>query len=957
MMKKILLIAFVLFGSAAMFAQTTITGVVSDATGPLPGANIKVARKAVGTSTDFDGKFTLKVTDTPPFILEVSSIGFQTSSVEITKNNQVVTVTLKENATALDEVVISASRTPERIMESPVTVERMDVRAIRNTSSPSFYDGLENLKGVDINSNSLTFKSVNTRGFATFANERFMQLVDGMDNSSPALNFALGNLLGMSELDVQTVELLPGASSALYGANAFNGIMFMRSKNPFDDGGISFSFKTGMTSQEAAGNNTFYDSSLRMAYAFDDKFAAKATLSFLKGEEWHATDYRDETDMTSLDHSTNPNYNGLNVYGDEVSTNMASVGQALVDANVLPAALLPFIPNQAVSRTGYNDVDLMTNEAKSVKFGGSLHYRPWGNDRLEIIWNSKFGIGNTIYQGQNRYNIQNFFMEQHKLELKGKSFMVRGYVTSEDAGDSYDTRFAAININRRWKSDSNWFGQYVGTYAQAIAGAIPGVPAGNADVAHSVSRSVADSGRLIPGTNGFNSAFNAVKQDPSLATGSKFQDQTKLYHADANLNLQDYIDWAEIQVGASYRQYVLNSNGTIFTDYDGPIDYDEYGVYTQLQKKVLDDRLKITASARYDKAQNFDGNISPRLSLAYAAGEDKNHNFRASVQTGFRNPTTQDQYIGLDAGSGILLGTAPDNIDRYTSNPYDLGIPAGLAGYINGTTGSSIGATGTLTGRMAYDNSWTAASVGAFVASGNPADLVKSDVEFVKPEHVTAFEVGYRGAIEGVTIDLNVYYNNYKDFIASQNVVAPLYGSVTLADQVDLTPLGGAAGTPISLVALSNGDFKGVALDSNSEEDVSSYGATIGLNTKVLNGFDLGLNYTYSKLNIDEASDFEAGFNTPEHKVKLQFGKTSVIENLGFNVNVRWQDEFLWESAFYDGIVDARTVVDAQVNYRIPSWKSVLKVGAANIGGKEYFSAPGVGAIGSQYFVSWTINN
>ena len=113
---------------------------------------------------------------------------------------------LTENETFLDEIVVSASRTPERIMESPVTIERLDSRAIKNTTSPSFYDGLENLKGVDINSNSLTFSSLNTRGFATFANTRFVQLVDGMDNSSPALNFAIGNFLGLNELDVQSVN-------------------------------------------------------------------------------------------------------------------------------------------------------------------------------------------------------------------------------------------------------------------------------------------------------------------------------------------------------------------------------------------------------------------------------------------------------------------------------------------------------------------------------------------------------------------------------------------------------------------------------------------------------------------------------------------------------------------------------------------------------------------------------
>jgi len=959
-MKKLLLVAFAMFTSVIMFAQTSVSGTVTDANGePLPGANIKVERKSVGTNTDFDGKFTMRVTDTPPFNIEFSMLGYKTQKIAITKNNQDVSVSLTENATSLDEVVVSASRTPERLMESPVTVERMDIREIRNTSSPSFYDGLENLKGVDINSNSLTFKSVNTRGFATFSNERFMQLVDGMDNSSPALNFALGNLLGMSELDVKTVELLPGASSALYGANAFNGIMFMTSKSPFDSQGISYVLKKGMTNQNAAGTNDYVDTSIRMAYAFSEYFAAKATFSYLKGSEWLAVDYRDEANSASTSHNGNPNYNGLNVYGDEVSTNIKGVAGKIPG---FPVGLAALVPNVNVSRTGYTDNDLMDNDAKSLKLGLSLNYRPFGNDRLEVIWNSKYGTGNTIYQGQNRYNIKNFYMSQHKLELRGKNFFVRGYVTQEDAGDSYDTRFAAININRFWKSDAQWFGQYTGAYAYAFAGYSPGVPAGNVAAAHATGRAVADTGRLFPGTAGFNAAKAKITSDPDLTTGSKFIDNTKLYHADANLNLRDYIDFADVQVGGSFRKYSLNSQGTIFTDYDGAINYNEYGAYIQGQKKFMDDRLKVTASGRYDKAQNFKGNVSPRLSLSYAAGADKNHNFRGSIQTGFRNPTTQDQYIGLDAGRGILIGTAPDNINRYTSSPFALGINPALAGYINAVTGgaSAIGRTKVLTGTSAYNNSWTASSVQAFVASGgtNPGLLKKSNVEYVEPEHVTAFEVGYRGIIEGFTIDLNMYYNKYKDFIASENVVAPLYGSVALNDGVDLTPVGGAAGTPIALVALSSGDYKGVAFDSNSNADITSAGAGVSVATKILNDFDISFNYSYAKFESKGASnpDFEAGFNTPEHKFKMQFGKSDLLKNLGFNLNFRWQDAFLWQSSFYDGTIDARSVIDAQVNYRMPKWKSTLKVGGANLGGKEYFSAPGVEGIGSQYYVSWTIN-
>jgi outer membrane receptor for ferrienterochelin and colicin len=451
---------------------------------------------------------------------------------------------------------------------------------------------------------------------------------------------------------------------------------------------------------------------------------------------------------------------------------------------------------------------------------------------------------------------------------------------------------------------------------------------------HQAARAAADTGRLIPGTPEFKAAFNDVTSDPNLATGSRFQDETKLYHGDVNYNFQDVIEWAEFQVGGSYRRYSLNSNGSIFTDNDGPIDYDEYGVYTQMQKKFLeDDRLKLTASVRYDKAQNFDGNFSPRVSLAYAGGENKNDNFRASFQKGFRNPTTQDQYIGLDAGSAILVGSAPDNLDRYTSTPLNVSTPGQVI------LGSQ---TTTLSGRLAYENSFAASSVQAGAPSASSAPLVK-------PEEVTAFELGYRGLINAgdsrITLDVSAYYNQYNDFISAKNVLVPFYGTV--------------GDNGLSLLALQNGDFKAFQVYTNTTADINSYGASLGLNTKVFNGFDIGVNYTYAKFDFDQASDpdFEAGFNTPEHKVKIQFGKTDLFENFGFNINTRWQNEFLWESTFLDATVDARTVLDAQINYTVPAWKSTFKLGGANLGGQEYFSAPGVGAVGSQYYLSWSINN
>jgi outer membrane cobalamin receptor len=953
-MKKFLSVVFALFVGSVMVAQTTISGSVKEAKTeqPIPGANIKVVGKSMGTTTDFDGNFSFKVNHEIPFKIEVSLIGFSSAIVEITQNNQVVNIELAEAATALDEVVVSASRTPERVLESPVTIERMDIRAIKNTSSPSFYDGLENLKGVDVNTNSLTFKSINTRGFATFANTRFMQLVDGMDNSSPALNFNLGNLLGMSELDVNSVELLPGASSALYGANAFNGILFMTSKNPFNSEGVSVYLKTGLTSQEAAGDNNFTDVGIRMAHKFSNKFAAKASFSYLKGTEWYATDYNQYVDQGAGNPDTvissiagQTAFDQANIYGDEVATDINAVAQAMEAGGLLPPGASGLIPNTVVSRTGYKEVDLWDNIAESAKVDVALHYKPFEDD-LEIIYNGKFGQGNTIYQGANRYAINNFFMQQHKIEVRNDDFFVRAYMTDEDAGDSYDMRFAGINMNRA--DAETWFGTYVGGYLQAIMGGAP------SDAAHALARQNADATvTLQPGTPEFKAALDAVASDPNLATGAKFQDQTKIYHGDANYNFHNSIDFADIQIGGSWRQYSLNSSGTIFTDYDGAIHYNEYGAYMQVQKKFIDERLKFTGSIRYDKAKNFDGNYSPRVSVSYSLGEGKTRNLRASFQTGFRNPTTQDQYIGLDAGQAILVGSAPDNLDRYLSNPIGTSSSAQMIG---------LPASVQLSGRAAYENAYTLASLYAFGASAaagapNPGLLEIANFEYVKPEKVTAYEIGYRAGFGRVAFDMSAYYNEYQDFIGNKTVVAPLYGNVDFSDIIPLpAQLGGP--TPAALIAVANGDYQPFQVYTNSKADISSYGGSIGATAKIFGNYDFGLSYTFAKFDFDQATDpdYEAGFNTPEHKVKFSIGNTAITENLGFNLNVRWSDEYLWESSFADAIIDARTVIDAQINYTIPSFKSTFKIGGANLGGQEYMVAPGVGNIGSQYYISWVIN-
>ena len=936
---RVYLLFLTLFFCSISFAQNSISGTVSDSKKqPIPGANIKVVGTNSGAISDFDGKFVLNTSQKLPFQIEISALGFGSKKVSVTTANQKVNVVLQDEETKLNEIVVSASRTPERVLESPVTIERMGIADIKKTASASFYDGLENLKEVQMNTSSMSFKSINTRGFATVANVRFMQLVDGMDNSSPLLNFVIGNMIGVSEIDVQSVELLPGASSALYGANAFNGILFMNSKSPFTSQGIRAYAKYGQTSQQAAGVNDYLDYGVRMAKAFSPYFAAKANFTYMKATDWYATNYDDKTTF-GRDRS-HINYDGINVYGDEVSTNIKGVGNSLASLGRIPAGAVNLLPNTNVSRTGYNEIDLTDNKASNTKIDFSFHLRPFGDEKLEVIWQSKFGFGNAVYQGANRYYLNNFFMQQHKLEFKGKNFFVRGYTTTEDGGNSYDMLFTGINVNRQWKADSQWFGEYAGAYIQSTLGGM------TPENAHKVARSVADTGRLLPGSAGFKSAFDKVTNEASVLSGSKLVDNSRIYHSDANYNFKDMIKFAEIQVGGSYRAYQLNSSGRIYTDADGPINYNEYGAYTQLTKKLMDDRLKFTGSIRYDKSKNFEGNYSPRVSLVYSAGESRKHNFRASFQTGFRNPSTQDQYIGFNVGSAILLGSAPDNLTRYKET---LPISTATGQFFAGGTSVNI------TGLNAYNNSYTAASVGALTATGNPALLKKTNLAFVKPEEVKAIELGYRSFIQDMSVDINGYYNVYNNFIGNLNVVAPLYGKAQDAPN----PAGGATdlGTQ-SLHALTNGNFRAFQLYTNTQVEIKSLGFGLGLAKKVYKDFEVGVNYNYAEFNFDQSKDasFEAGFNTPKHRVKASFGNEKLFQNFGFNVSGRWNSEYLWQSTMADGMIASATVIDAQINYVFPKLKSTLKIGAANIGGKEYIQVLGAGSIGQQYFASWTIN-
>ncbi|MFZ6000591.1 MAG: carboxypeptidase-like regulatory domain-containing protein, partial [Bacteroidota bacterium] len=218
-MKKFLLLPLLLASLITFAQETKISGTIKDKDTQegVPGANIVIKGKLTGTITDSQGNFQLTTASAPPFTLVISNVGYERQEFDVTSADQTIAIALASKAEIMNEMVFSASRVEENILQSPVSIEKMDLKLVRETPSMSFYEGLQNLKGVEMVTSGLTFSQINTRGFNGTGNSRFLQLVDGVDNQTPGLSFAVGNLFGASNLDVESVELIPGSASALYG--------------------------------------------------------------------------------------------------------------------------------------------------------------------------------------------------------------------------------------------------------------------------------------------------------------------------------------------------------------------------------------------------------------------------------------------------------------------------------------------------------------------------------------------------------------------------------------------------------------------------------------------------------------------------------------------------------------------------------------------------------------------
>jgi len=938
-----------------------------DAKQPLPGVSVQLKGAVTGVSTDSKGNFALQTKAKYPFTLVFTSIGFQPQEFLITGPQSKLNVSMVTQTILGKDVVVTASRVAESILKSPVAIEKLDIRAIRESAAPSFYDALENVKGVQMTTSSLTFKVPNTRGFNIPNNFRFMQLVDGVDMQAATLGVPLGNAIGPTELDIASIEITPGAASALYGMNAINGMSNLLTKSPFYYQGLSVYHRVGVNHVDGtdADPSLLTETAVRYAKAFKNKFAFKVNASYMQGTDWRSNTRLDQNPNTlssanprfsALNGDNNVAFDGWNKYGDD----------ALAGSNLATNVTGLTINNQPgqtlrVVRTGYWETDLVDPKVDNLKIDAALHYRL--NDHAELSYSYRVGKMDGVFQRGNKVQLDNVLVQNHKLELKGENFLVRSYLSLEDTGDSFNVKPLADNLDLYGDgtrtganssfSNSNWGTRYKNALI-AYGTANGGLNDGNLAEANRLARIAADAGRPVPGTERFNELKNTIRKlnnwdinsaltpDAPLTGGAALIQKSRLYNFEAQYDLSKYTKVLDLLVGADARIYDIIPDGNNFVDFtrsiedrnkpleDGSFGKDVYykkvGGFAQITKTFFNEKLKVFGSGRIDYNPYFDPKVTPRLAAVYTA--KTNHNFRVTFQQGYRFPSLFE-----------------------------------ALSYVNNGTVKRVGSLSFINEGLGYlENSYTQASIFAFnaavSAAGNTDQAAKdyrgllqvANLEKARPEKVNSFEFGYKSVLANnkLVLDFDVYTNQYDGFLGQVQVSVP--------KGIDIATNPEAAA--IAMVD-RNRDAQQARyrVYTNAKNTYLNYGSAFGTTYNFYKKFTVAGNVSFNRMKKNSTSDiFVTGFNTPEWSTNASISNREVVKHVGFTVSHKWQQSFLWESPLVTGSVPAINTFDAQVTYKLPKYKATIKAGGTNIFNKRYIQYAGGPTLGAIYYTAITLD-
>ena len=815
----------------------------------------------------------------------------------------------------LNEVVVSASRTSERIIQSPVSIQKKDAKYFSTSPAPSFFDALENVQGIQLITPSLGFKVINARGFANTTNVRFAQLVDGLDVQSPHIGGPIGNSLGPTDLDIDNVEIVPGVASALYGMNTINGLANFTTKNPFTSPGLTIQQKTGVNhlGDSNSSAHVFTETSVRYAQVVGSRFAFKVNGSFTKGYDWIADNRADlngsANTSTGLTGYNNPAQDPVNGYGNESSDRKTISLQG---------------KSYVVSRTGYEEKQVVDYGLQNIRADAGLYFKV--SSRATLQYTYHMGLMNNIYQRANRFRLQDYLIQQQGLQYLSPSINVRLYMNSENTGKSYNLRSMAENIDRNFKPDNQWYADYTNAYNTAFQGG------SSVATAHQQARAAADAGRYQPGTAAFKQKLDALQDINNWDIGAALRVRARFVQAEAQINLTE--EWLsglkkhtglEILAGMDQRTYFITPDGNYFINpvagKEGrDIHYGKTGGFVSVTKDLLDKKLKLGAILRADKNDYFDLKWNPRFTAVYSPMPKQS--IRASFQSGYRFPSIFEAYSNINSGGVKRVGGLPVMSNGIFENAWlATSITAFQAAVLNDINKNGLSQTAAIETEQGL--------------------LKKNPYTYIRPEHVQSVEAGYKGLFAGgkLFIDIDFYYNHYESFIAQANMNVP---NTTVADSIPFALYNKTSQSPYRMW-------------TNSKTNVNNYGFTTGVTWRFIKNYSLLANASFAKLQKSSNEDgLEDGFNTPQWITNVSLFNDNIWHRVGAGITYKWQDAYYWQSFLVNGNTPAYGTLDAQVSYTLSATHLKIKLGATNLLNHYYSSFLGGPQIGGLYYSTIT---
>ncbi len=799
-----------LAGPVAAQGTATIRGTVVRAGDgeAIPGVQIMVRGSGLAAATNVTGRYALTRVPTGAQVITFRWLGYAPVDREVNvTGDMTLDITLEPQPVSLADLTVSAaSREPERITEAPAAVTTVDPRVLQTTAPTGQAPlALAQAPGVDLVQSGINDFNINARGFNSSLNRRVLTLLDGRDLAIAFLGSQEWNTLPVALDELRDMELVRGPGSALYGANAFAGVINMTTLSPRESPGAKLSISGGeLASFKVDG---------RWAGTFaEGRMGARVNGGWSTSDTWT----RSRTSADGLD-----------------------LAREYEEAGVTAAAASP----EALPLAG-----------QTLGAGRAAE-----GDRDPL--KSLYGSGRVDYYLDN-----------------GGAFTVEG------GASQVENETLVTGIGR----------------VQVIKGFKP------------YARMAYNSGHL----NVFTYWNRRESKDPqySLASGAPLLEKSDIFHAEAQGNTRFAADAARIIVGASFRQYNVNTSGTLMRPEDDDRHDKIYSVYGQLEYK-LTDQLRLVGAARYDEGDLFDGQFSPKGGIVFSPSP--NHSFRFTVNRAFQTPNYSEYFLRVVAAAPANLSLLEAGLRASPLGPALAGVPQGQL--------------------------FTTSSAVPVYARGN-ADL---DVE-----KTVGYELGWKGSLSDrayVTVD--AYLNNIKDFVTdllpgvnptftgwSAPAAVPEQYRGALQDAVRSNLA--AAGQTLAAAGLTRTEDgnTAVVVSYTNEGEVEQKGIDVGLGVQLNNAFRLDGTFSWFdfKVKSQQAGD-QLVPNTPKTKGTVSLSYDGVTSGFDASVSMRFIAGYDWAAGVYVGPVPSSQTLNASAGYQLAPNFRLFATGTNILDQKRYF--------------------